>query len=685
MTNVEIVGNLVKVEFSNNITPICLEKNNKDYIFWGEDNNFPGFILSLYKQHAIHNAILKSKAKYIYGKGLVINSEKEKNTINLAKCQSFLSTANRYEDWNSVYNKTVKSLETFNGFVWQIIWSLGGTRCEVYCMQLAKFRAAKDGSGYFYCEKWNSQQPSRHESYKFFPKFNPDVRTGTQIYYYSVEDQSSDELDNIYPEPEYQGCVVNIATDIAIRDFQNNLVENGMTAQGMLSLFNGEPTEEEKKKHAKLFENKHTGPKRAGRIIFNYTSEGSNKGAEFTNFTDSNLDQKFESMIKTNQQDIVTGHQVTNKALVGISTEGALSDRTTIIDSFEQMYNTYVEPRQQIPLGEIRMIASLTGVNLSYLEVQRLTPIGRDITEPHISKYFTEDEIRKELGFKPKEPTAQEVQQSQAGAPVNENLKGLTGSEWIHIKRLVREVSQGKTAREAAAMMIKNAYGLNEDDINVLFGPVQFNQNVFKMFEAAAIDEDENDEIVSEQFVEFHDSRDAIAFEFDQLRKFDMGEPSNRDLVNNVLDLLKGDPTILPEKIAKILGVQSDLIITTINNLIDKKLIERGTGSLTPTDKGIDRNTPIVETEVYTVYKYVERDGLPPLKGQSREWCVKMMELSRSGKVYTREALDNLSNALGESAWSYRGGYYTNPKTKVTTTHCRHVYKAITRSRTKKK
>jgi hypothetical protein len=82
------------------------------------------------------------------------------------------------------------------------------------------------------------------------------------------------------------------------------------------------------------------------------------------------------------------------------------------------------------------------------------------------------------------------------------------------------------------------------------------------------------------------------------------------------------------------------------------------------------------------VYKYATRDDVPDAKN-TRPFCSRLLQLSRDGKRWTREAIEKISNEIGENAWSYRGGWYTNPKTGETTTHCRHVWKAVTKSRTR--
>ena len=678
--NVEIVDNLVSVQFATQVTPVFLEKKNKDYILYGADNNYPSFVLSLYKDHPEHGAIVKAKSKYLYGKGLKINNEG--NTVEVAKAANFLYNANRYNDWNYVYDRTTKSFEIFNGFAWQIIWNAGGTGFEVYPLLFSKVRKGKDKSTFYYCDAWTKEDgtpnsyPEKHPSFRSYPAFNTNVRTGTQIYYYAEFDEAAEVHGETYPLPEYAQANINIATDVAISEFQHALATQGFTAQGMLSLFNGQPTEEGKRKLEKLFNDKFTGARKAGRIIFNFVDpDNAAKGAEYLNLATSDLDKQFELISKTNQQKIITGHQVTNKQLFGISSEGALSDRTTLDISFRQLQNTYTVPRQNKILAEIKYLGSVVNVNLDSLEVDQLTPIDVDFLDPNVAKYLTEDEIRSKLGLKPKSESVQSqpVQQSQ----VNEHLKNLTGRQWQGINRIKRNYQSGKISRQEAEMMLKNGFGLGVEDIGIMLGFSSDIDPILAKFEALAEDDNE-DEIVNEEFVEFKGNA-ANSYEFITHQSF----VSASETRNKVLSILQGEPTASEDKIAKQLGIDKQDVAEAMKELQIRGLITKTNIGVQVTEEGINKTVKPVEVEVYTVYKYVTRPNVPRAQ-QTRPFCERLLSLTDSGKVWTRDAVDSISNEFKQDAWIYRGGWYTNPNTGETTPYCRHIWKAVTKTRVKK-
>lgn len=691
---INIAGNLVRVELENHIMPEFIKKSGKDYIYWGINNNYPEYLTELYNRHAEHGAIVKSKARYVYGKGLYID-EKTVDPFVKQAADNFLSCANRFETWNKVFKKITRPYELFNGFALQIIWKLGGLGFEVYCMEFSKFRMSQCGKKVYYCDKWlredGSVNPSadRDPSFQEFPIFNPDIRVGTQILYYREESPYIQKYGDLYPMPEYSGAIADIETDVEISNFHYSNLKNGFTASAILSLFNGEPTEEDKKKIARLLKSNHTGSNNAGKIILNFNTD-KGKGAEVVTLTASDLDKQFDQLSQRIQQKVLSAHFLTNPELAGIKTPGELGTSNDLQKDFELFYNSYIIPRQDNILSVIKDLGYIAGVDLSALEVKKLPPTTVNISDPNVAKYFTEDEIRKYLGYEPKAATPGAVTPVQQETEINEHLKNLTGRQWQNIKRLIREVQQKKISQEVATMMLKNSYGLNDSDIEILFKPnakfrtEKFDNHVIEMFLACAEDENTEDQFISEEFVQFKSNSDALNHEFKIIKKaFDDLIPNEKKLQKSIIDLLKGDPTLTADKIAKMIGTDAASVNQVIKGLKDGGYIDAVKNLLQPTEKAIEIDVPTVETEIYTVYKYVTRPDVPRASS-SRPFCMALLAASNSGKVWTREALDNLTNDIGEDAWTYRGGFYTNPHTGETTPYCRHIWKSITKSRTKK-
>ena len=62
---------------------------------------------------------------------------------------------------------------------------------------------------------------------------------------------------------------------------------------------------------------------------------------------------------------------------------------------------------------------------------------------------------------------------------------------------------------------------------------------------------------------------------------------------------------------------------------------------------------------------------MPPVKTETRAFCEKLLELNR---IFTREDINAISSRVDRDVWKYKGGWYTNPETGVTTPFCRHEW-----------
>lgn len=694
MSDKEQNTRLEVIEFKNYTQANYSWSRGQKWVNWGECNAYPDYLIGLYNKSAIHGSIVKGKGQYLFGKGLTYNGDG--SILNQAKVLNYLDHANRWETWDEVYAKTCRTFELFNGFAWQIIWNKGKTAFEVFHMDIAKLRRSKCGKKVYFCEAWlidnngvieENAQPEKHPSFKEFPIFNPKVKTES-VFYYRLEVPSSMQYSNLYPIPDYSGAIMPIETLIEIDVFRFNHLKHGMFASSLVSLFNGEPTPEEKKKIKKMFDYTHTGSSNAGKVILNFVNEGGTP-ADIKNLSQSDLDKLFEGYEKSCTQQTFTAHKV-HPLLFGVMTEGSLSDTSgeAIIKKWDQFLRAYVEGRQEVILNPIIYLASIMGIDLEGLEVKQMTPVGLTLpNDANIHQLFSPETLKKYYAklynIDIVDEVTPNVSNPQMNA-VNEHLKKLSGRDWQHIKRMVREVQNGKATRETGAMMLKNGYGLSDEDINTLFATPQAQFKKFEietrdrtdelvaLFEKFAID-DNADDVIKEEFI--HGELDAFKFEA-KAHKF------ISDLEGSVLDMLTGNPQITPEEIARQLQITPEEVLAVIATLITVGLVVAQSGVLSVTEKGIKKDVEPVETEVYTVYKYVKRDDVPDLKGgRSRAFCQKMVALSSAGKRWTREAIENITNQFGEDAWTYRGGFYTNPNNKETTPYCRHIWRGVVKTR----
>ena len=75
------------------------------------------------------------------------------------------------------------------------------------------------------------------------------------------------------------------------------------------------------------------------------------------------------------------------------------------------------------------------------------------------------------------------------------------------------------------------------------------------------------------------------------------------------------------------------------------------------------------------MYDYVERSGLPKLRGEHRSFCT---EILNANKYYSREDIQTMSDIFGYDVFKFGGRFYRHPGPKgQTDEECRHRFKPV--------
>jgi len=375
--------------------PVFEKDKNKDYVNYGEDNNYPAYLVDLFNRSAKHNAILTAKQKYTYGRGLKIKEGLV--TEQAVKAQAFLVRPNTFETLSDIFNKTVLDKRLYGGYALQIVWSkLSGKVAQVYHMDFAKIRSNVDNTSFYYSDNWADYRPKVVE----YDAFNPEKREGVQILYYREYRPNL----STYPLPDYIGAIPYIESDVEVANFHRANLQNNFFFGGILNFNNGIPTDEEQRALVRRINNKHGSTDNAGRWIINF-SDGSDKAPNVISLQPSELDKQFDILNDTIQQEIFVAHRVTSPIFMGIRVEGQLGGRNEMVDAFKLFEQNEIKPDQQHFEELFNYIIGLNGINQPY-EVQPLEPFSPEFTEQTLLQIATKNELREMAGLpKLEEPT----------------------------------------------------------------------------------------------------------------------------------------------------------------------------------------------------------------------------------------------------------------------------------------
>ena len=195
-----ISDNIVVIQFAEAKPPIFKEVNGKKWVMYGEEDDYPQYLLELFNKSAKHNAIIRSKVNYVIAKGFELKVENESQSVS-ASSLNWIKNVNRFgESLDSIAKKAAFDKEVYGGYCLEIVWRNDKT-CEIFHADYTKYRSNADNTMFYYRKdgKFYGIKGSPEE----IPAFDPSKRKGKQIIYYKDYRPGI----NTYTLPPYIGAI----------------------------------------------------------------------------------------------------------------------------------------------------------------------------------------------------------------------------------------------------------------------------------------------------------------------------------------------------------------------------------------------------------------------------------------------------------------------------------------------
>jgi DNA-binding MarR family transcriptional regulator len=350
--------------------------------------------------------------------------------------------------------------------------------------------------------------------------------------------------------------------------------------------------------------------------------DGKEKGVEIISTNPNGQDDKFINLNQQIQDEIFTAHGVDASVFIKTIDTGFSNNADELRVAIEAMNSSYIEPNQIMYEKLFNDFVVLLGMP-SGLKIEKIAPIKVQISESTLVSVLTTDEIRELAGYKPLE------------------------------KPLEKKTEQVFSEDEELFWTELSKIGYHDDEL----------------------------EFISEKELDYN------PFDFADIGSID----------RQIIDTLLNEPKTTVEELAEIIGETPAEIQERIDRLIEEGLLEADGEEAEVTEDGEEvevtedgeeavEETPVGIEEIITVYKYKLRADAPALKTQSRDFCKRMVALSRD-RSWTyeqiREFRDSIAgskgqglNAQGTDLWSKRGGWWNRNGNRVP--YCRHVWSART-------
>lgn len=313
------------------VAPIYKFEKKGDYHFisFGQDNNYPLFLLNLYNNYGspLHKAIINKKVKMSVGFGYknivdpVLREWSERN--NLEKLLLYIS----------------KDFEIYNGWCLEVIWSNDGSTFDLKYVPIHSIRIGlkekeEDPDYYWYSPDWGNYKKEENEPV-YIKRFDPKDRTGNQLIYYIEPNPAHTHL---YPIPNYSTAINYVDMDYQIGQFHINQIRQGFAPSFILNFATGIPTQDEQNQFFREFQRNYKGSENSGKIIITY-SDGGEQKPELIPIQLNDSDDRFIMLQEMVEKNITQAHEMPVQLVSFIPGKlGSSEERKELMAEFQSYY-----------------------------------------------------------------------------------------------------------------------------------------------------------------------------------------------------------------------------------------------------------------------------------------------------------------------------------------------------------
>ncbi len=406
---------LIKIDFENNKVPAFVEPrkgSQQKWVFYGENNDYPQFLTTLFNRSAKHNAICTDKQLYITGQGWTFDATGLEGEAE-AQLRAFIDNPNPYETLQDLLSKTSLDELLYGGFYLKGVCDKTGQLAELYHVDYSRVRSNEHNSEFYISDCWVNTDGTykanlKPDEYETLPCYDPNKKQKVFIFYYKSYRPGL----KTYTLPEYIGAVPAIITDAEIANFHRAEIQNGFKGSKMIVFKNGVPSSDEMKKTERQLKAKFTNTDSAGSMVVDFVDDP-NRVPDVITLNGDDFDKRYEALNKTIQEEIFVGHKVVSPMLFGVRVEGQLGGRNEMIDAFHLFQNKYISPKQEIQEKIYNIFAPVKGK----LKIKKVEPVMASVGETILLDLLTQDEMREIIGRKPLEQGQLTVNQSKTAQP----------------------------------------------------------------------------------------------------------------------------------------------------------------------------------------------------------------------------------------------------------------------------
>ena len=382
------MSNIRIVNLATHTTPQVVEDNRKQWVAYGENNNYFQYLIDRYNGSATNNAIINGMSELIYGKGLYATDAQRK--------------PDQYAQMKSLFSRTCMRKVTFDlkamgQAAFQVIYNKDKSKIvQVEHMPIETLRFEKmnedgDVCGYYYSKDWTKIRKKGFEPVRI-PAFGHGEK-GEGLEIYCIKPYRSGFY--YYSPVDYQGGLPYAELEEEVANYHINNIKNGLSPSMLINFNNGVPTEEERELIERRIIQKFSGSSNSGKFILAF-NDNKEMAASIEPVQLSDASEQYQFLADESMRKLMVAHRVTSPMLMGIKDNTGLGNNADELKTASLLFhNTVVRPLQELILDAIDDILAFNDISLNiYFKTLQPLELQADIPEE------TKEELSSDCGCK---------------------------------------------------------------------------------------------------------------------------------------------------------------------------------------------------------------------------------------------------------------------------------------------
>lgn len=310
---------------TNIVRPTEGTVRGKNFVSWGDNNDYPDYLNSLYENVPTLKSIIDGMVDYICGDDITVQSEVFSKQVN-----------NNGTSIKELVHDIAEDYARYGGFALNVVRNRAGNIAGLYYLDFSRCRSDKERTTIYYAEDWGKSYG--RVKYCEYPSFTNDPTANSSIYYFANTHRST------YPSPLYAAAVIPCEVEKKINEFGINLLSNGLNSNFIINFNNGQPNDEQREEIELDIYEKFTGTENSGRPIIAWNND-KDHAVNIEKIDNDAWADKYTNLQKTSRSQIYNAFRC-NPILFGIDQENTGFNSQEFAEAFKLFNKTVIVPIQ---------------------------------------------------------------------------------------------------------------------------------------------------------------------------------------------------------------------------------------------------------------------------------------------------------------------------------------------------